>query len=169
MKRPSRRLHIGLPDAPAEGVALSRLSSEERDVFEDFLFTAVTVQRRVDQDLFDEASLSLSEYTALRRLSEVDGGRLRMTELATATGLSVSRISRMVRLMEQRGLVSREPALGDRRGWNAVLSVNGRARLHQTERSYAESVRRNLLDHFDPGQLRTLSNLMATIEWKPSA
>lgn len=152
----------------SEGVPLSRLTSQERDIFEDFLFTAVTVQRRVDHDLFEESDLSLSEYTALRHLSEVDGGRLRMTELAIATGLSVSRISRMVRLMEQRGLVSREPAPGDRRGWNAVLSVTGRTRLHQTERSYAASVRRNLLDHFDRGQLQALSALMATIEWKPS-
>ena len=139
------------------------LTSEERDIFEDFLFTAVTVQRRVDHDLTDEKNISLSEYTALLRLSEVDGGRMRLTELAAAACLSLSRISRMVGKMENRGLVVREPADGDRRGWNAVLTAIGRARLHQSERSYAASVRRHLLDHFDRQQFRDLSDLLAMI------
>ncbi|NMO49661.1 winged helix-turn-helix transcriptional regulator [Actinoplanes sp. TBRC 11911] len=141
----------------------NRLTSEERAFFEDLVFKASTVQRQVDHDLVHEKSTTLSEYTTLQRLSETHGGRLRMNELAAATNLSLSRISRIVEKLERQGLVSREQAADDRRGWNAVLSPAGRAHLRQSDYSYAASVRRNFLDHLDLRQLRALSELVDRI------
>ena len=141
----------------------NRLTSEERAFFEALVFKAATVQRQVDHDLVHEKSTTLSEYTTLQRLSEAHGGRMRMNELAAATNLSLSRISRIVEKLETQGLVFREQAADDRRGWNAVLSPAGRAHLRQSDHSYAASVRRNFLDHLDLRQLRALSALVERI------
>lgn len=139
------------------------LTAEERAFFEDLIFRAVTIQRQVDHDLVHEKSTTLSEYTTLQRLYETHGGRLRMNELAAATNLSLSRISRIVEKLEQQGLVYREQAADDRRGWNAVLTTAGRGHLRQSDYAYASSVRRNFLDHLDIRELRTLSALMQRI------
>jgi DNA-binding MarR family transcriptional regulator len=141
----------------------NRLTSEERAFFEDLVFKASTVQRQVDHDLVHEKSTTLSEYTTLQRLSEAHGGRMRMNELAAATNLSLSRISRIVEKLEHQGMVSREQAADDRRGWNAVLSPAGRVHLRQSDYSYAASVHRNFLDHLDLRQLRALSKLVERI------
>jgi DNA-binding MarR family transcriptional regulator len=151
----------------------NRLTAEERAFFEALVFRAATVQRQVDHDLVHEKSTTLSEYTTLQRLSEAHGGRLRMNELAAASNLSLSRISRIVEKLEHQGLVYREQAADDRRGWNAVLTTAGRAHLRQSDYSYAASVRRNFLDHLDIRQLRALSALVERIpqftEQRPAA
>jgi DNA-binding MarR family transcriptional regulator len=141
----------------------NRLTAEERAFFEALVFRAATIQRQVDHDLVHEKSTTLSEYTTLQRLSEAHSGRLRMNELAAASNLSLSRISRIVEKLEQQGMVNREQAADDRRGWNAVLTAVGRAHLRQSDHAYAASVRRNFLDHLDIRQLRALSALVERI------
>jgi DNA-binding MarR family transcriptional regulator len=136
------------------------LDPEERQFFESLVQRAAAVQRQVDYDLVKETRTTLSEYTTMRRLAEVPGGGTRMNELAAATGVSVSRISRIVEKLAHDGLVDREKPAGDRRGWNAALSAAGRVRLRQGDQCFAESVRRNFLDHLTLPQHRVLLSLL---------
>src|SRR6202162_3771437 len=56
-----------------------------------------------------DADLSFIEYHTLARLSEEPGHTLRMSDLAAVTNASLSRLSHMVKRLEARGLVRREP------------------------------------------------------------
>ena len=134
-----------------------RLSPEEAALFDAFIGAAVTVQRNVDADLMYERNRSLSEYQTLRRLAEAPDKRLRMNELAAAAFLSLSRMSRIVEKLEQQGLVRREQAEGDRRGWNAILTEAGLEWLRRSECAYASSVRRHVLDNLDDDTLSVLT------------
>ena len=134
-----------------------RLSPEEAALFDAFIGAAVTVQRNVDADLMYERNRSLSEYQTLRRLAEAPDQRLRMNELAVAAFLSLSRMSRIVEKLERQGLVRREQAEGDRRGWNAILTEAGAQWLRRSECAYATSVRRHVLDNLDNETLSVLT------------
>jgi DNA-binding MarR family transcriptional regulator len=87
----------------------------------------------------------------------VPGYRLRLQDLAAASLLSRSRISRMVRVFEQRGWVERQRAEDDGRGWYAILTPPGLAWLARCEPSYASSGRRHALSSLDAGTVQTVT------------
>ena len=62
---------------------------------------------RLDDDLRRQHDLSLAEYEILVRLSEREGGQLRMAQLADALAHSRSRVTHTVKRMEDGGLVER--------------------------------------------------------------
>lgn len=108
----------------------------------------LALPRAVDADLVREARLPLSEYTPLMHLSEAPGKLMRMSELAAACNLSLSGITRVVIRLENQGWVQRVKCTQDGRGWNAVLTDAGLARLERAWPAFLVSVRRNLVDHF---------------------
>ena len=80
---------------------------------------------RLDDDLRRSFDISLAEYEILVRLSEREGRRLRMAQLADALAHSRSRVTHTVTRMEAAGLVQRStlargrprhPRDDDRRG-----------------------------------------------------
>ena len=91
------------------------LTPDEKAAFERLILKASTVQRQVDRDLIREQNTTLSERVTLQCLSVVNGSRLRMNELAEATNVSFSRITRVVQKLESKGLVIRTRASDDRR------------------------------------------------------
>lgn len=137
-----------------------RLTAEEQGFFEVLVQRAAVAQRTVDHDLFRRTGTTLSEYTTMRRLADAPGGSMRMSDLAAATGVSATRISRIVEKLAHDGLVVREKPAGDRRRWNASLSARGRAGLSRGDHCYAASVRRNFLGYLTPQQLQALVSLL---------
>ena len=79
----------------------------------------------------------LSEYVALARLSEEPGATLRMSELATVTNSSLSRLSHLVNRLETWGFVRREPDPADGRLTNAILTEDGYSKLKASAPSQA--------------------------------
>lgn len=63
--------------------------------------------------------------TQLRMLAILRDRRLRMAELAAALGTDRSSTSGLIARAERRGLVVREPAAGDGRGFTVALSSQG--------------------------------------------
>ena len=68
----------------------------------------LTVPRALDADLLREQRMSASEYSALMHLSEAPGRRLRMSDLAGASNLSLSGMTRIVDRLQGQGFVRRE-------------------------------------------------------------
>lgn len=114
----------------------------------------LVLPRVVDADMVREAGLPLSEYTALRHLSETPGNLMRMSELAAACDLSLSGMTRVVIRLERQGWVKRVKSAEDGRGWNAVLTDAGLARLERAWPAHLASVRRHLLNHVGDQDLR---------------
>ena len=105
--------------------------------------------KAIDADLEREARMSLSEYMTLVHLSAAHCRAMRMSELAEASSLSLSGMTHIVSRLQSEGLVARVRCDSDGRGWNAVLTEAGLARLNDACSTYVTSVRRRLLDHLD--------------------
>nr|WP_218008274.1 MarR family winged helix-turn-helix transcriptional regulator [Herbidospora sakaeratensis] len=105
--------------------------------------------RAIDADMVRDQQLPLTEWTALMRLAEAPGRRMRMGELATACELSLSGMTRIAGVLEKQGLIERVRSDHDARGWNAVITDAGLARLERAWPTNLASLRRHLLDHLD--------------------
>jgi DNA-binding MarR family transcriptional regulator len=123
------------------------LSGAEEEVMRAFGRMLVVMPRALDADLQRDQRMSLSEYTALRMLSEATDRRLRMSELATACDMSLSGMTRRAARLESLGYIRRVPCASDARGLNAILTDAGLARLRQAWPDHLASVRRRIFDH----------------------
>ena len=79
----------------------------------------------IDQQLRRDSNLAMVEYQVMARLSQSPERTLRMSSLAVLTNASLSRLSHLVKRLEERGLVRREPDPADGRFTNAVLTDQG--------------------------------------------
>lgn len=145
-----------MSDSTAE--RLQPLSPEEEALVRALGRVMYVLPRAIDADMVGERQLPLTEYTALRNLSEVPGRQMRMSELAAACELSLSGMTRTINRLEAEGLVERVKSEEDARGWNAVLTDAGFARLEQSWPSHLASVRRRFLDHFEGMDLVRLAH-----------
>lgn len=103
--------------------------------------------RALDADLQREQRMSLSEYSALRHLSETTGHRMRMNELAGACDMSMSGMTRLAAKLEADGLLTRVRCERDARGLEAVLTEAGLTRLRDAWPTHLASTRRHIFDH----------------------
>ena len=121
--------------------------------------------RLLNADLEREQRMSASEYSALRQLSEASSGLLRMSELAQSCDMSLSGMTRLAAKLESLGYLKRMKCEHDARGWNAVLTEKGLARLREAWPTHLASVRRRIFDHLgdlDLAKLAAAFNAIAT-------
>jgi DNA-binding MarR family transcriptional regulator len=108
------------------------------------------------RDLARDSRLSEADYDVLSTLSEVDGQRMRLTELADLLLWSRSRLSHHISRMQQRGLVHKEDCADDGRGAYLRLSDAGMLAIESAAPDHVASVRRHLIDQLTPAELDTL-------------
>src|SRR5919199_4711831 len=104
---------------------LSRWSKPSADAWIGLIETQRRLTRELDALLEQRHGINLSELEVLGRLAAADDRRLRVSALAEGTGLSVSRVSRVIDALERRGLAERRPCPGDGRAINAHLTAAG--------------------------------------------
>ncbi|MGW4911991.1 MarR family winged helix-turn-helix transcriptional regulator [Streptomyces sp. NPDC004270] len=110
----------------------------------------------LDTQLQRDADLSMVEYMALAMLSEAPDRTLRMSTLAEVVNSSLSRLSHLVKRLEKRGYVRREPDPDDGRFTNAVLLPDGMRKLESAAPGHAAHVRHLVVDNLSPERLRRL-------------
>ena len=110
----------------------------------------------IDGQLQRDADLSMIEYMAMAMLSEAPEWTMRMSELAERTSSSLSRLSHLVKRLESRGYVRREPDPADGRFTNAILLPPGMAKMESAAASHVAYVRRLVIDNLSPERLRRL-------------
>lgn len=128
------------------------LDATEQRTWRSFLTANRLLFDRLDRQLQQDAGLPHTYYEILVRLSEAPGGTLRMSQLATSSLSSRSRLSHAVARLEESGLVQRRACPTDRRGALAELTAAGRARLQEAAPGHVEAVRSNLFDQLNPAQ-----------------
>ncbi|MCF0092672.1 MULTISPECIES: MarR family winged helix-turn-helix transcriptional regulator [unclassified Micromonospora] len=136
---------------------LRPLDSDEEALVRALGRVMYVMPRTIDADMVNDRQLPLTEYTALMNLSEAPDRRMRMHELAAACYLSLSGMTRTIIRLETQGLVRRERCEEDARGWNAVLTDAGFARLQESWPSHLAAVRRRFLRHFEGLDLAQLA------------
>ena len=110
----------------------------------------------IDQQLQRDSDLRIVEYQVLAMLSESPERTLRMSSLAEVTNASLSRLSHLVKRLEERGLVRREPDPADGRFTNAILTDKGFQTLAEAAPGHVAQVRSLVIDVLSPEQLRRL-------------
>ncbi len=119
--------------------------------------------RHLDADLLHGAGVSASEYTTIMQLSEAPNRELRMSDLAAATGLSASRMTRLVDDLQSRSLVTKVASSTDARGNVARLTPRGMAKLRAAWPVHLASVRERFFDHMDQTSVQIVANAMCSV------
>jgi DNA-binding MarR family transcriptional regulator len=135
---------------------LHPLTADEEALLRELGRVMIVLPRVIDADMMREEHLPLSEYTTLMYLSEAPDRLMRMSELAATCNLSLSGITRVVTRLEKQGLVERVRCDEDARGWNAVLTDAGLARLEKAWPAHLASARRHVFDHIEGTDLTQL-------------
>jgi DNA-binding MarR family transcriptional regulator len=110
----------------------------------------------IDQQLQRYSNLGMVEYQVLAMLSNRPEWTMRMSALAEVTNASLSRLSHLIKRLESRGLVRREPDPSDRRFTNAILTDEGFRTLADAAPGHVAHVRSLVIDVLSPEQLRRL-------------
>jgi DNA-binding MarR family transcriptional regulator len=110
----------------------------------------------IDQQLQRDSNLSMVEYQVLAMLSTRPQQTMRMSSLAEVTNASLSRLSHLIKRLEARGLVRREPDPADGRFTNAILTEQGLETLTRAAPAHVALVRSLVIDVLSPEQLRRL-------------
>ncbi|MBX3284727.1 MAG: MarR family transcriptional regulator [Acidimicrobiales bacterium] len=139
------------------------LSDDEQRAWRAFVNGTRRLLDRLERDL-KAHGLSHDDYGVLVALSEADGGRLRMADLADQSVESRSRLSHHIGRMETAGLVRREQCPEDRRGFFAVLTDEGRALMDETAPHHVAGVRAHFLDQLEPAELDVIGTAFARID-----
>src|SRR3954453_23829186 len=141
------------PAAPARW-----LTGAEEQTWRNVASVLLRLPWALECQLQRDADLSFIEYHALARLSESPGHTRRMSELASLTHASLSRLSHMIKRLEGRGFVRREPDPTDGRYTNAVLTQDGHEHLTASAPAHVAAVRRLIIDAFTTTELRQLGD-----------
>jgi DNA-binding MarR family transcriptional regulator len=147
------------------------LSPTEEELWRAVMRIVKVIPRHLDSDLIRDAGLTASDYTTIMHLSEAPNRELRMSDLATATDLSASRMTRLVDDLQSRGLVMKTASSSDARGNVARLTPRGMAKLKSAWPVHLASVRRRFFDHLDASTAevvaRALSEVAGRLEETP--
>lgn len=152
-----------MADAPAPPAPVRWLSEDEQQAWRSFVTGTRRLLDRLERDLKTHG-ISHDDYGVLVALSEAEGGRLRMAELADQSVESRSRLSHHIGRMEAKGLVRRESCPGDRRGFFAVITDAGRALMAETAPHHVAGVRAYFLDQVEPDELAVMARAFARMD-----
>ena len=132
------------------------LTEDEQQSWRAWVAASLLLQDRLNRDLQEQHGLTMADYEILVRLSESPDRRMRMSDLASTTLSSRSRLSHQVDRMVKAGLVERQACEADRRGAFAVLTDLGWETLVAAAPDHVESVRAHLVDQLTPKEFAAL-------------
>ncbi|GAA2603420.1 MarR family winged helix-turn-helix transcriptional regulator [Streptomyces axinellae] len=135
------------------------LTEDEQRAWRTHLDVSRLLSYQMERDL-QPFGLTLNDYEILVNLSESADRRMRMSDLASVTLQSKSRLSHQITRMEKAELVRRESCESDRRGLFAVLTERGWQTVREVAPHHVSSVRRHFIDRMAPADL---SRLEATL------
>ena len=139
------------------------LSPTEETLWRAMMRIVKVIPRHLDSDLTRGAGLTASEYMMIMILSEAPNRELRMADLANATDLSASRMTRLVDDLQSRGFVTKTTSSSDARGNVARLTPRGMAKLKSAWPVHLASVRRRFLDCIDAETLEGVAKALTEV------
>ena len=138
---------------------LARWSDTEADAWIGLIETQKALTRALDAELEAKHGLRLSAAEALGRLAAAPDGRLGLSKLAGECALSLSRISRIVDVLEERGLVERRTSCTDARATDAHLTEAGFSYTLQTQATHVAFVQEHFFKQLGPEEIATLAEV----------
>ncbi len=139
------------------------LSDDERAGWMAAAALLIKLPSALDAQLQAEQGLTFFEYMVLAVLSERTDRTLQMSDIATATSSSLSRLSHVVKRLEAQGLLRRERIPGAGRRTNAVLTDVGHAKVVDAAPGHVARVRHLLVDAVAADDLAALRRISETV------
>jgi DNA-binding MarR family transcriptional regulator len=142
---------------------LASWSDTHADAWIGLLETHKQLTRALDSELEKRHGLSLSGLELLGRLAAADAQHLRLSVLAHEAALSLSRVSRIIDLLEARKLVKRHPCAEDARAVEAHLTDRGLRLAREAQATHFASVQQRFFDQLQPGELEVLAGVFGRL------
>jgi DNA-binding MarR family transcriptional regulator len=138
------------------------LDPAEMSAWRAYIETVHDLHAALERDL-EPTGLTIGDYQVLVYLSEADGERMRMCDLASALQLSPSGLTRRLDGLVSAGFVAREGSPADRRVMLAVLTPAGSEALGAAAPIHVASVRRRIFDHLDASEVAAMARIFGAI------
>ena len=132
------------------------LTPAQLDAWKSVTLMLARLLTALETQLQRDAQLSYVEYYVLAGLSDQPEHTMRMSQLAILTNAELSRLSHLIRRLEKRGYVRREPDPSDGRYTNAILTDVGYANLAAAAPGHVARVRELVIDALDDTALCAL-------------
>ena len=139
------------------------LDRREQAAWRTFVETVDDLMLAFNDDL-EPLGITLGDYQVFVFLSEVDGRRMRMVDLAAALHLSPSGLTRRLDRLTRHGYVDRVPSVEDRRVMLAVLTDRGFDKLLEAYPTHLASVRRRIFDRCSRKDVAAVGRVFAAIQ-----
>jgi DNA-binding MarR family transcriptional regulator len=133
------------------------LTGEEQEAWRAVAALMLLLPGPLDGQLQRDSGISLFEYLVLSSISMAPGRTLRMSEIARVANGSLSRLSNVVKRLEQQGWVRRESDACDGRYTVATLTDSGMERVVAAAPGHVETVRHYVIEPLTTAQLRALA------------
>jgi DNA-binding MarR family transcriptional regulator len=142
---------------------LASWSDTHADAWIGLLETHKQITRELDAELEARHGLSLSGLELLGRLAATPTRQLRLSALAQAAGLSLSRVSRIIDLLEARKLVKRKHCARDARAIEAHLTAAGLKLAREAQATHFASVQQRFFDRLEPAEIAVLGQVFGRL------
>src|SRR5262249_52431677 len=119
--------------------------------------------RAIERDMHEAGVIPLGWYDVLLELNAAPDRRLRMQELAARAVLSRARDSRIVRELEEEGLVERVPDPEDGRAWLASITNAGRAALRAAAPKYLAGIDEHFNQYLTAPMQRSVASTLQRV------
>jgi DNA-binding MarR family transcriptional regulator len=139
------------------------LSPQQQKVWRSYIAMVRLIDEALERQMHTESDMSMSDYVILMELSEAPDRRMRMSELATRTVHSRSRLSHAVSRLEQAGWLERSRCDDDGRGTFARLTDTGFAALAAAAPGHATTVHDLLFAPIGDAGCAQLGDIITTI------
>ncbi|OLT14149.1 hypothetical protein BJF79_03000 [Actinomadura sp. CNU-125] len=137
-------------------MATVRLSELEDQAWRGFLYAHDRIWREIEAGLAP-FGVSMAEYSVLALLGDAGRDGMRMSELAERRVMSTGGFTRLADRLEKRGLIERRRSAEDGRGFEVILTREGRALLRKAWKQQYDDLRRLFFDRLDDDDLRNLA------------
>jgi DNA-binding MarR family transcriptional regulator len=135
------------------------LTEDERIAWLRLVAVTMLLPARLESELKRDAGLSHFEYYVLAMISESEGKALLLTEVASRTNASLSRLSHVLTRLEAQGYVARKPSPTDARASVAALTEAGWTKVVASAPGHVEEVRSVVFDPLSSEQVAELSDI----------
>ncbi|GAB3809965.1 MarR family winged helix-turn-helix transcriptional regulator [Micromonospora zhanjiangensis] len=135
------------------------LTDDERDAWIALAKLVFNLPGMLDAQLLRDSKLTLFDYFVLSGLSMAPDRTLRLSDLAGNIGSSLSRLSNVVKRLEQRDLLRREPDPDSPRYTRAVLTDAGWDVVVAAAPGHVAAVRRFVIDGLTEQQVDVLREI----------
>ncbi|MDJ0347861.1 MarR family transcriptional regulator [Cryobacterium sp. PH29-G1] len=135
------------------------LTDDERTAWLRLIAVTMLLPARLESELRRDAGLSHFEYYVLAMISENEARSLPLSELASRTNSSLSRLSHVLTRLETQGFLTRCASKTDARASMASLTETGRQKVVASAPGHVNEVRAVVFDPLTARQVGQLSEI----------